>query len=70
MVRNAMFLRVQLAARDRYDELAQLEAAAAALTDPPAGPSMTEAAWEAALGAYWDEYETIGTRTDARYPHL
>ena len=35
MVRNAMFLRVQLAARDRFDELGRLEAAAAALTDPP-----------------------------------
>ena len=23
---------------------------------------MTAAAWEAALGAYWDEHETIGDR--------
>jgi hypothetical protein len=70
MVRNAMFLRVQLAARDRYDELAQLEAAAAAQSDPPGRPSMTEAVWEEALGAYWDEYETIGTGPDARSPQL
>ena len=37
MVRNAMFQRVQLAARDRYDELGELETAAAALERPPAG---------------------------------
>jgi superfamily II RNA helicase len=70
MVRNAMFQKVQLAARDRYDELAQLDAAAAALTDPPGRPSMTEAAWETALGIYWDEYESMGTGPQARAPHL
>ena len=37
MVRNAMFQKVQLAARDRFAELGQLEAAAAALSDPPGG---------------------------------
>ncbi|HEY8583364.1 MAG TPA: DUF3516 domain-containing protein, partial [Capillimicrobium sp.] len=57
MVRNAMFQKVQLAARDRFDELARLDAAAGALTDPPSRPVMTEAAWEEALGAYWDEHE-------------
>jgi hypothetical protein len=31
---------------------------------------MTEAVWEEALGAYWDEYETIGTGPDARSPQL
>ena len=36
MVRNAMFQKVQLAARDRFDELGRLETAAAALSDPPA----------------------------------
>ena len=40
MVRNAMFQKVQLAARDRYGELAELEAAAAALSDPPGRPAM------------------------------
>ena len=70
MVRNAMFQRVQLAARDRWDALAQLEAASAALTDPPGKVAMTEAAWEEALGAYWDEYESMGSGPDARSPEL
>jgi superfamily II RNA helicase len=34
MIRNAMFHRVQLAARDRFADLGQLEAAAAALSEP------------------------------------
>jgi hypothetical protein len=70
MVRNAMFQKVQLAARDRFGDLAQLETATAALTDPPGRVTMTAAAWEEALGAYWDEYESIGTGPDARSPQL
>ncbi len=70
MVRNAMFQRVRLAADDRYEDLAQLEAATAALTDPPGRVTMTASAWEAALGAYWDEYETMGTGPQARSPQL
>jgi hypothetical protein len=73
MVRNAMFQKVQLASRDRYDGLAQLEAAAAALADPGGRVSivtMTAAAWEAALGTYWDEYESMGTGPQARSPQL
>jgi superfamily II RNA helicase len=70
MVRNAMFQKVQLAARDRYDTLAQLEAAAAALTDPPGKVVMKDAEWEAALGAYWDEHESMGSGPQARSPQL
>jgi hypothetical protein len=70
MVRNAMFQKVQLAARDRYDLLAQLEAAAAALTDPPGRVVMKDADWEAALGAYWDEHESMGSGPQARSPQL
>jgi hypothetical protein len=70
MVRNAMFQRVQLAARDRFDALGRLEAAAAALTDPPGRITMTAAAWEAALGAYWDEHDEILTGADARSPRM
>jgi superfamily II RNA helicase len=70
MVRNAMFQKVQLASRDRFEDLARLEAAAAALTDPPGRPTMTAAAWEDALGAYWDEYESMGSGPPARSPHL
>ena len=29
---------------------------------------MTAAAWEEALGAYWDEYESMGTGPQARSP--
>ena len=70
MVRNAMFQKVALAARDRYDALAELDAAAAALTDPPTRVTMGAAAWEEALGAYWDEHESIGSGPDARSPRL
>jgi superfamily II RNA helicase len=70
MVRNAMFQKVALAARDRYDALAELDAAAAALTDPPTRVAMGAAAWEEALGAYWDEHESMGSGPDARSPRL
>jgi superfamily II RNA helicase len=70
MVRNAMFQKVQLAARDRFDQLAEIEAAAAAVANPPGRPAMTKAAWEEALGAYWDEYESMGSGPAARSPEL
>src|SRR5688500_14293114 len=70
MVRNAVFRRVQLAARDQFEALAGLEAATAALTDPPRHPLMDEAAWDEALGAYFAEHDSIGTDGDARGPQL
>ncbi|WP_210492444.1 DEAD/DEAH box helicase [Patulibacter sp. SYSU D01012] len=70
MVRNAMFLRVRLAARDRADELAKLEAAAAALTEPPGRILMREPAWREALDAYWAEYDELGAGPAARSPEL
>ncbi len=70
MVRNAMFQKVQLASRDDADGLAQLEAAAAALTDPPGKVTMGADAWKAALGVYWDEYDWIDSGPDARSPQL
>lgn len=70
MVRNAMFQRVQLAARDRFDQLARVEAAAADLAGASVRASMGEAEWEEALGAYWDEHEEIGTGAQARSPQL
>ncbi len=66
MVRNAVFRRVELAARDQFEALAALEAATAALTDPPRHPLMDEAAWDEALGAYYAEHDSIGTDGDAR----
>lgn len=70
MVRNAMFQKVRLASRGRAAELAQLEAAAAALTEPAGKISMRAPAWEAALDAYWDEYESMGAGPEARAPQL
>jgi superfamily II RNA helicase len=70
MVRNAMFQKVKLAAGDRFDALAQLDAAAAAATDPPGRQTMRVADWEDALGAYWEEYDAVGTGQRARSPEL
>jgi Domain of unknown function (DUF3516) len=42
MIRNSMFHKVQLAARDRFAELGQLKAAAAALTQQPRSRRRTE----------------------------
>jgi len=70
MVRNALFQRVQAAARDDAQALAGLEAASAALTDPPSRPSVTLADWEAGLDAYWAEYDELLTGPDARSPDL
>jgi superfamily II RNA helicase len=55
LVRNAMFRRVELAAIRRYDLLAEL--------DP-------DIDWAAAMTAYFDEYDVLGTASDARGPHL
>jgi len=70
MIRNAMFQKVQLAARDRFTDLGQLETAGAALTDPPGRAVMKAAEWKAALGDYWDEYETMDAGPAARAPEL
>jgi superfamily II RNA helicase len=70
MVRNALFQKVLLAARDRFDELARLEAEAAALTDPAPRVTMDLDAWEAALGDYWNEHDAIGAGPPARSPDL
>ena len=70
MVRNAMFRRVELASRDRFVDLAALERTNAALPEPPRQPLMDEAAWDAALGTYWDDHDTIGTDAAARGPAL
>jgi hypothetical protein len=70
MVRNALFQKVRLAARDRADELAALDAAAAALTDPPGKVTMRAHDWRAALDAYWEEYDELGAGPAARSPAL
>jgi hypothetical protein len=61
MVRNAMFQRVQLAARDRYEALGALE---------PDRTGMSAADWEAALGEYFDEHDSLDDSPAARAPEL
>ena len=56
LVRNALFRRVTLAARDHADQLGDLDA----------DFGMTEARWQRALDAYHEEHEEILTDGDAR----
>ena len=63
MVRNAMFQKVQLAARDRVRRRSPRSRARARSRCPPH-------AWEEALGAYWDEHETLDDGPAARSPAL
>ncbi|HEY6739157.1 MAG TPA: DUF3516 domain-containing protein, partial [Actinopolymorphaceae bacterium] len=60
LVRNALFRRVELAARRRYDELGELDAEA----------GFDAEAWAEAMEAYFAEYDELGTGTDARGPAL
>ncbi|OUZ12901.1 DEAD/DEAH box helicase [Aeromicrobium sp. PE09-221] len=53
LVRNAAFRRVELAARERWDALAEL--------DPEVG-------WEEAMAGYFAEYDDLGTGPAARGP--
>jgi superfamily II RNA helicase len=70
MVRNAMFRRVELAARDDLDGLVRLERAAADRVDPALEVEMTRNAWDAALEEYYAEHDSISTAADARGPDL
>jgi superfamily II RNA helicase len=58
LVRNALVRRVELAALRRYDDLGELDGAGGWDAD----------AWEAAVEAYYDEHDDIGTGPDARGP--
>ncbi|MDF3341506.1 DUF3516 domain-containing protein [Mycolicibacterium septicum] len=60
MVRNALFRRVELFARSRWDELGALDAAA----------GWTAERWADAGDAYFDEHSEVGTGADARGPAL
>ncbi|WGX99708.1 DUF3516 domain-containing protein [Nocardioides sp. QY071] len=61
MVRNALWRRVELVARDDLDGLAALE---------PEGSEMTSDRWDSALDGYYDEHERLLTDADARGPAL
>ncbi|HET9649465.1 MAG TPA: DUF3516 domain-containing protein [Microlunatus sp.] len=60
LVRNALFRRVELAARRRWFELGEL--------DGDAG--WDAQAWEEAMVAYFDEHDQVRTGADARGPAL
>jgi superfamily II RNA helicase len=60
LVRNAMFRRVELAARKAYDELGELDAEA----------GMDAEAWREALEAYYKQHDRIDIGPDARGPHM
>ncbi len=62
LVRNAMFRRVELAARRRWHQLGELEAAT--------GSSMTAEAWHEALESYFEEHDAMDTGPDARGPAM
>jgi superfamily II RNA helicase len=60
LVRNALFRRVELAARRRFDQLGELDADA----------GFDAEAWAAALAPYFEHYDEIRTSADARGPQL
>jgi superfamily II RNA helicase len=70
MVRNAVFRRVALVARDDVGGLAAVEETSAALVDPPRQVVMDRDAWDAALEEYYAEHASVGTGPDARGPEL
>jgi hypothetical protein len=70
MIRNAMWRRIELAARDDVDGLAALELANAGLAEPPLEVSMTRADWDAALEGYYAEHDEVLLDADARGPSL
>lgn len=70
MIRNAMWRRVELCARDDLDGLMRLERDAADRTEPPADVVMTRSRWDDALEAYYADHDAIGTDGDARGPKM
>jgi hypothetical protein len=70
MIRNAMWRRVDLVARDDLGALTSLEETDAGRLDPPREVVMTRGAWDAAIEEYFAEHDTVGTDSDARGPDL
>ena len=70
LVRNAMFRRVELVARDDLDGLMALERAAADRTEPARAVVMTRSAWDTAIEDYYAEHDSVGTAGDARGPSM
>jgi superfamily II RNA helicase len=70
MVRNAMWRRVDLVARDDLDGLMALERSAADRTDPAREVVMTRSTWDAAIEEYYAQHDRVLTDADARGPDL
>ncbi|WP_449281891.1 DEAD/DEAH box helicase [Leucobacter sp.] len=70
MLRNALFRRVQAAAFERYDELAELDSAHAAALGGVGSQGFGEQRWREALAGYYTEYDEIRIDADARAPGL
>ena len=70
MIRNAMWRRVELVARDDVDGLAALSLGEVSRLEPPREVAMTREDWDAALEAYYAEHDSVGTDADARGPDL
>jgi hypothetical protein len=62
LVRNALFRRVELAARRRWGQLGELE--------QEAGSAMTGEDWREALEDYFAQHDSIDTGPDARGPRM
>lgn len=67
-IRNAMFRRVQLAARRDVVALAALDRDVESATEPATEIVMDEQAWADDLGAYFAEHDEIGAGAQARGP--
>ena len=67
-IRNAMFRRVQLAARRDFLALAALDRVASTATEPPTEIVMDGSAWSEDLAAYFTDHESIGDGPKARGP--
>lgn len=70
MVRNAMWRRVELVARDDLDGLMRLERAAADRTEVPRAVVMGRSAWDEAIEAYYEDHDEVLLDADARGPQL
>ncbi len=70
MIRNAMWRRVELVARDDLGALTSVEESDAARLDPLGEVVMTREAWDSAIGDYFAEHDSVGTDSDARGPDL
>ncbi len=71
LVRNAMWARLELAARDDAEGLAAVEQRVSQLSEPPTPVERDAAAWGEDLDDYYDEHDSMRIDAEARSPrHL